>query len=60
MEDIAEAIDNGDDVDIIYLDFAKHLTGCRILVSCLNYMDRELGAVYMTGSRNFLVTEFKG
>ena len=40
-KDIAQAIDNGDDVDIIYLDFARPLTKSRINVCCRNYMAME-------------------
>ena len=53
MEDVTKAIDNGNDVDVIYLDFCKHLIVCLTHDFCANYMDMVLGAAFMIGLKNF-------
>ena len=37
----------------------QHLTGCRILVLCLNYMDTELGAVLYNWIKEFLSNQIQ-
>ena len=53
MENVTQAIDNGNDVDVIYLDFCKafdHVPHARLLRKLHDYM--VLGAVFIVGLKN--------
>ena len=62
MEEITQAIDNGDEVDIIYLDFCKAFDKVphRRLLLYRNFMHMASVANYICGSKNFLPTENRG
>ena len=60
MEDITESIDNGKDVDIVYLDCSKafdNVAHRRLIKKTLKIM--ELQELCLTGSKIFYQTENK-
>ena len=59
LEDITQAIDNGEDVDVVYLDFCKAFDKVPHKRLFKNCMVIELGVKYLIGSKKSFHQENK-